>query len=161
MAHPFAKALVAAALGFALVAPAHAQDGPLAAARDLYSSARYDDALSIMNGLLPQDSKNPANRRTIEKYRSLCLLALGRNAEAEVAIAAVVASDPMYLPTETEAAPRVRTAFSEVRQRQLPDIARARYATAKAAFDRKEFASAEQQFRELLRLIDDHVMLVI
>jgi TonB family protein len=61
----------------------------------------------------------------------------------------------MYLPTETEASPRVRTAFSEVRQRQLPEIARTRYAAAKASFDRKEFPVAEQQFRELLRLIDD------
>ena len=61
----------------------------------------------------------------------------------------------MYQPTETEASPRVRTAFSEVRQRQLPDIARTRYASAKASFDRKDYAGAEQQFRELLRLIDD------
>ncbi len=76
-------------------------------------------------------------------------------AEAEAAIAVVVASDPMYQPTETEASPRVRTAFSEVRQRQLPDIARTRYASAKSAFDRKDYQSAEQQFRELLRLIDD------
>jgi hypothetical protein len=152
---PFANALVAAALGFTLVGPAQAQDGPLAAARDLYSSARYDEALALLNGLRPQEANNPTNLRSIEQYRSLCLLALGRNAEAEVAIAAVVASDPMYLPSETEAAPRVRTAFSEVRQRQLPDIARTRYATAKASFDRKEFAVAEQQFRDLLRLIDD------
>jgi hypothetical protein len=152
---PFANAFVAAALGFALVAPAQAQDGPLAAARDLYSAARYDEALAMLNGLRPQESNNPTNLRAIEQYRSLCLLALGRAAEAEVAIAAVVASDPMYVPSETEAAPRVRTAFSEVRQRQLPDIARTRYAAAKAAFDRKEFAVAEQQFRDLLRLIDD------
>lgn len=61
----------------------------------------------------------------------------------------------MYQPTETEASPRVRTAFSEVRQRQLPDIARTRYASAKSSFDKKDYASAEQQFRELLRLIDD------
>jgi len=152
---PFANALVAAALGFTLVAPAQAQDGPLAAARDLYASARYDEALAMLNGLRPQESNNPTNLRSIEQYRSLCLLALGRAAEAEVAIAAVVASDPMYLPSETEASPRVRTAFSEVRQRQLPDIARTRYAAAKSAFDRKEFAIAEQQFRDLLRLIDD------
>ena len=57
----------------------------------------------------------------------------------------------MYQPSETEASPRVRAAFSEVRQRQLPDIARTRYASAKAAFDRKDYAAAEQQFRELLR----------
>ena len=49
----------------------------------------------------------------------------------------VVASDPMYQPTETEASPRVRTAFSEVRQRQLPDIARTRYASAKSSFDQE------------------------
>ena len=135
--------------------PALAQDGPLAVARDLYASARYDEALAMLNGVRQQESGNPINLRSIEQYRSLCLLALGRGAEAEAAIAVVVASDPMYQPTETEASPRVRTAFSEVRQRQLPDIARTRYASAKAAFDRKDYPAAEQQFRELLRLIDD------
>ena len=148
---PIAHAL----LVFSLAAPAAAQEGPIAAARDLYSAARYDEALAMLNGLRPQESGNPMAMRAIEQYRSLCLLALGRGTEAEAAIAAVVAADPMYLPTETEASPRVRTAFSEVRQRQLPDIARARYASAKGAFDRRDFPAAEQQFRELLRLIDD------
>ena len=154
------KGFVVAALGISLGGPladlAMAQEpGPLTAARDLYASARYDEALALLNGLRPQESGNTANLRSIEQYRSLCLLALGRTAEAEVAIAAVVAADPMYLPTETEAAPRVRSAFSEVRQRQLPDIARSRYGAAKAAFDRKDYASAEPQFRDLLRLMDD------
>ncbi len=143
------------ALAAGLATPALAQDGPLAVARDLYASARYDEALAMLNGVRQQESANPINLRSIEQYRSLCLLALGRGAEAEAAIAVVVASDPMYQPTETEASPRVRTAFSEVRQRQLPDIARTRYASAKSSFDKKDYASAEQQFRELLRLIDD------
>jgi TonB family protein len=151
-----AAMMVGAALMGTAAAPAMAQEGgPLAAARDLYASARYDEALAMLNGLRPQETGNTVNLRSIEQYRSLCLLALGRSAEAEVAIAAVVASDPMYLPTETEASPRVRSAFSEVRQRQLPEIARTRYAAAKAAFDRKEFPAAEQQFRDLLKLIDD------
>jgi hypothetical protein len=132
-----------------------AQEGPLGMARDLYASARYDEALAMLNGVRQQESANPVNLRYIEQYRSLCLLALGRGAEAEAAIAVVVASDPMYLPSETEASPRVRSAFSEVRQRQLPDIARTRYASAKSAFDRKDYPAAEQQFRDLLRLIDD------
>lgn len=151
----FANQLAAAAVVLTLATPALAQESPLATARELYASARYDEALAMLNGLRPQESNNPTNLRSIEQYRSLCLLALGRGAEAEVAIAAVVASDPMYLPSETEASPRVRSAFSEVRQRQLPDIARTRYADAKALFDRKEFAAAEQHFRDLLRLIDD------
>jgi hypothetical protein len=145
---------LAAVLAAGSAAPALAQ-GPLDVARDLYASARYDEALAMLNGVRQQESTNPVNLRSIEQYRSLCLLALGRGAEAEAAIAVVVASDPMYQPTETEASPRVRTAFSEVRQRQLPDIARTRYASAKASFDRKEYAAAEQQFRELLLLIDD------
>ena len=46
-------------------------------------------------------------------------------------------------------------AFTDVRKRLLPDIARSRYADAKASFDRKEFPQAEQQFRNLLALLDD------
>jgi hypothetical protein len=158
MTRRFANGLVAFIIVGCTASPALAQDGPLATARELYSAARYDEALAMLNGLRPQESANAANLRSIEQYRSLCLLALGRGAEAEAAIAAVVASDPMYQPSETEASPRVRAAFSEVRQRQLPDIARSRYATAKATFDRKDFVAAEQQFRELLRLIDDPEM---
>jgi TonB family protein len=140
-------------LAGSLASPAAAQDNPLNTARELYASARYDEALLVLNGLRP--GPGGGDLKSIEQYRSLCLLALGRGAEAEAAIAAVVSADPMYLPSEAEASPRVRTAFSDVRQRQLPEIARARYAAAKATFDRKHFAQAEQQFRELLRLIDD------
>ena len=147
------RTLVNLMLAGCLAAPAVAQD-QLAAARELYASARYDEALALLNGLRP-DGSNTTELRSIEQYRSLCLLALGRGTEAEAAIAAVVAADPMYLPSETEASPRVRTAFSEVRQRALPDIVRSRYATAKATFDRKDHVAAEQQFRDLLRLLDD------
>lgn len=150
MKRTFAMLLLAGCLA----APAAAQQSPLAAARELYASARYDEALLMLNGLRPREN-GPGELKTIEQYRSLCLLALGRTDEAEAAIAAVVAADPMYLPSESEASPRVRGAFSEVRQRQLPEIARARYATAKAAYDRKDLPSAERQFRDLLRLIDD------
>jgi hypothetical protein len=155
MTRGFGTVLLGSSLMLAVAAPSLAQDGPLAVARDLYASARYDEALAMLNGVRQQESGNPVNLRSIEQYRSLCLLALGRGAEAEAAIAVVVASDPMYQPTETEASPRVRTAFSEVRQRQLPDIARTRYAAAKSSFDKKDYPVAEQQFRELLRLIDD------
>jgi TonB family protein len=142
-------------VGLGVSAAAQDTNNPLATARDLYSAARYDEALAMLNGLRPQETANAANLRSIELYRSLCLLALGRSAEAEAAIAAVVASDPMSQPNETDASPRVRAAFSEVRQRQLPEIARSRYATAKLTFDRKDYPAAEQQFRDLLKLIDD------
>jgi TonB family protein len=141
----------------ALAAPASAQQASLNAARDLYASARYDEALAVLNSMQPV-SGGSADRRAIEQYRSLCLLALGRGVEAESAIAAVVTVDPLFVPGESDTSPRVRAAFSDVRQRLLPEIARSRYATAKATFDRKEHAVAERQFAELLSLLDDPQM---
>jgi hypothetical protein len=132
------------------------QSGPLSAARDLYASARYDEALAVLNGL-PVSGESP-DRKSIQQYRSLCLLALGRGPEAENAIAAVVTVDPLFVPAESDASPRVRSAFSEVRQRLLPDIATARYAAAKALFDRKDYVDAEPSFRELLALLNDPQM---
>src|SRR6188474_193778 len=155
------RILVTVSMVVALASPAHAQlrdgrDNPLTAARDLYASARYDEALAVLNGL-PADN-TIADRKSIEQYRSLCLLALGRGSEAESAIAAVVTADPLFMPGETDASPRVRTAFSEVRQRLLPQITANRYSAAKAAFDRKEYDSAQTQFRELITLLEDPQM---
>jgi TonB family protein len=125
-------------------------------ARDLYASARYDEALAVLNDLRPADTGTTvSDRKSIEQYRSLCLLALGRGPEAESAIAAVVTADPSYQPGEVEASPRVRAAFSDVRRRVLPEIASSRYADAKTLFDRKEYASAAQQFRQVIALLDD------
>jgi tetratricopeptide (TPR) repeat protein len=142
------------------VAPATAQvrsGNPLAEARELYASARYDEALAVLNGLRRDDAPVP-ERRSIAQYRSLCLLALGRGEEAEEAIAAVITADPMFQPSEADAAPRVRAAFSDVRLKLLPEIAAARYTEAKAVFDRKDHVAAERHFRELLRLLDDPQM---
>ena len=146
-------------IGAATTVAAQERDGnSIGVARELYASARYDEALAMLNGLRPSDSAQPSERRMIEQYRSLCLLALGRGTEAESAIAAVVTADPFFLPTESEASPRVRTAFTDVRLRLLPGLATSRYGAAKQAFDRKEHAVAEKQFRELIILLDDPQM---
>ena len=143
-------------MGMALPAAAQfdgsAPQGPLNTAKDLYASARYDEALSVLNGLRIGES---ADRRSVEQYRSLCLLALGRASEAETAIAAVVTADPTYRPAESDTAPRVRATFADVRKRMLPELATARYQSAKAAYDRKEWAASERQFRTVLDLLDD------
>jgi TonB family protein len=156
-----ARILVTASMVVALAAPAYAQlrdgrENPLTAARDLYASARYDEALAVLSGL-PSDVV-ATDRKSIEQYRSLCLLALGRSSEAEGAIAAVITADPLFVPGEADASPRVRAAFSEVRQRLLPQIASTRYVAAKAAFDRKDYSLAESQFRSLLALLEDPQM---
>ena len=128
------------------------------AARELYAAARYDEALVILDGLRPSGDPALGERKMIEQYRSLCLLALGRDDEAEAAIAAVVRVDPFYQPSEAEASPRVRSTFADVRQRLLPDLASSRYAEARQAYDRKQFAEAAAGFRELVLLLDDPQM---
>src|SRR5262245_49080613 len=92
-----AIALVIAAI---ISIPAKALDS-LTAARDLYAAAEYEDALAVLNRLQPTASA-PDERRTIEQYRAYCLLALGRSADAEKAIAAVVAATPLYKPSGAE-----------------------------------------------------------
>ena len=138
------------------VAPAYAgaQDSDLSAARDLYASAAYDDALAVLNRL--RASAHPATQsRAIEQYRAFCLLALGRAADAEQAIEAVVAAEPSFQPGEGDVSPRIRLAFTSVRRRMLPSIIQQRYAAAKAAFDRKEFAAAADGFTQVLGALSD------
>jgi tetratricopeptide (TPR) repeat protein len=130
-----------------------AQDS-LSAARDLYASAAYEDALAVLSrlnvaGLRPDDG------RTADQYRALCLLALGKTAEASQAIEAVVAGQPLYRPSQGEVSPRVRAAFSDVRQRVLPGLVQQRYAQYKVAFDRKDYQTSSAGFNELLALYAD------
>ncbi len=135
-----------------MVAPVRADQDSVAAARDLYASAAYEDALALLNRL--PGSNRVDEKKAIEQYRAFCLLALGRAAEAEHAIESVVAADPTYRPS-VELSPRVRAAFADVRRRILPSIIQQKYAQAKAAYDRKEFASAAEQFGDVLETMKD------
>lgn len=150
------KLLLTIVLLIIAATPVAGQDA-LASARDLYSSARYDEALAALNAMrgVSENGVRPSDIRAVEQVRSLCLLALGRSSEAEEAIAAVVTVDPFYQPGDADAAPRVRTAFRDVRRRMLPDIATERYTSAKAMYDRKEFVAAADQFKQVITLIED------
>ena len=77
-------ASLAAALVFA-ASGASAQEGDLAAARELYASASYDDALTVLNKL--RSSDHPASQaRAIEQYRAFCLLKPIARSSASVAV---------------------------------------------------------------------------
>jgi tetratricopeptide (TPR) repeat protein len=139
-------------------AGASAQEGDLAAARELYASASYDDALAVLNRLRSTD--HPAGQsRAIEQYRAFCLLALGRAADAQQAIEAVIVAEPNYQPNENEVSPRVRSAFADVRRRMLPGIIQQKYALAKTAFDRKDFKAAATGFSQVLVALADPAVL--
>ena len=133
--------------------PTRAADS-LSEARDLYAAAEYEVALKLLDQMQP-GSHAPDERRAIEQYRAYCLLALGRSADAEQAIEAVVAATPLYKPSGADASPRVRTAFAEVRRRVLPGIIQEKYAAAKMAFDRKNFSVAASLFTEVVDAMAD------
>ena len=131
----------------------HAQE-TVAAARDLYTSANYEDALVVLSRLDSPGSQ-PSDRMAINQYRAFCLLALGRMPEAERAIEAVLTVDLLYRPSDAAMSPRLRSAFAGVRQRILPSIVQQEYARAKTAFDRGDFPSAIAQFDRVLQALAD------
>ncbi len=135
-------------------APSPAQD-PLSAAKDHYAAAEYEKALGALDEAKKAPGVAPPTLLAIERYRALCLLALGRKPEAERAIEAVLDLDPFYVPGDDDAAPWVQAAFREVRRRVLPATLQQRYGRGKQAFERKEYAAADRAFADVLRMLND------
>jgi hypothetical protein len=138
-------AVVAFVLG---TAPAlHAQT--LMAARELYASAEYNEALTMLDSL--SERPNPTeDQRTVQLYRTLCLLAVGRRADADKAIETMVSHDPLYRPAVDDIPPRMRSAFTDTRKRLLPSILQQKYMEAKSAFDKEDFKAATDGFKQVL-----------
>jgi TonB family protein len=131
----------------------HGQDR-IAAARELYASAQYDQALAALDRLSSDAAASPDERQSIDLYRTLCLFAVGRRDEADRAIETIIARDPLYRLAD-DLSPRTRTAFSDAKKRLLPTIVQQQYAEAKSAFDRKEFVAAVGGFRRVLDALND------
>src|SRR5215831_4021452 len=126
----------------------------LQTAQALYASASYDEALAMLERLQKQPLP-PADALELQQNRALCLLALGRNTDAEQALAAVVKTDPTYRPPEATTAPRVRTMFKDVRSKLLASLIVTVYNDARAAYDQKQFADALKGFRQVQALVAD------
>lgn len=130
---------------------------PLAAVKALYASAAYEEALSAIDKVRSAPP-GAGDTRGLDQYRAFCLLALGRDADATKALEDLVTADPFFLPDPNEVSPRVLTLFHGVRKRLLSGTMQARYAMAKATYDRKEFAAAADQFTRVLVLMNDEDM---
>jgi len=132
----------------------YAADASLAAARDLYVSASYDDALAML-GTLSNGSRSIEERQAIDLYRTLCLFALGKTADADRVIEAMLLRDPLYRAGDEELSPRVESAFQTARRRILPSVIQQKYGEAKAAFDKQDWATASSGFSDVLKAIAD------
>jgi len=141
-------------ISIAFSARTYAAEGTLAAARDLYVSASYDDALTML-GALAGGTKSVEEQQSIDLYRTLCLVALGRAADADRVIEGMLMRQPLYRASSEELSPRVQSAFQNARKRMLPSLIQREYAEAKDAFDKQNWPVASAGFDEVLKSIAD------
>ena len=134
---------------------AAAAQNDLGEAKAKYEEAAYEDALTT---LTKASASTTADRVQLEQYRALCLIALGRIAEAERAVAALVDADPTYLPPSSVASPRVLAMVAEIRRTELPGVARRVLDSGRAAYEAKDIPRAQRQFDLLLKVLDDPIM---
>jgi hypothetical protein len=127
-----------------------AQDS-LGAAKDLYASAAYEDALSTLSRL--DGATSPDIARQVDEYRAFCLYALGRTREAESIAESIIRKEPLARLDAADASPRLELMFTDVRKRLLPSLIRDRYRVARSALDLKSFAVAEPPLTEARLMI--------
>ena len=125
----------------------------LSAARDLYASAAFEDALSLLTRLNGGVSNTPEIARQIDEYRAFCLYALGRTVEAESVVESIIRKEPLVRLDAADASPRVEMMFTNVRKRLLPSLIRERFQAVKSVLDEKDFTSAEPHLAEARRMI--------
>jgi hypothetical protein len=129
---------------------ARANQELLASAKSLYESASYEAALSELSAI---DSKEIID--TVDTYRALCLLGLGRTRDAERALEVIVARKPLLMLSESEYSPRLVAMFRDVRRRALPGAAQQLYSAAKTDYDNKNYAAAATGFKQMIQVIAD------
>jgi TonB family protein len=134
-----------------MVAALYANQDPVPNVRELYLSADYEGALTVLDLL---DRPTSDRHAELADYRVLCLLALDRRDEARRAIRAIVERDPAHRLSEVQASPRMQTAFQNLRKAVLPEIVQQMYAEAKAKFDKHD-PSAADTFDRLMTLLGD------
>ena len=141
--------MVSLALGIGAVS-LDAQD-TLTAAKDLYASAAYEDALATLGRL--DGATSATVSRQIDEYRAFCLFALGRTDEAESVAEALVRRQPLATLDTADTSPRLERMFSDVQKRLLPSLIREQFRTARSEIDRKNFSTAEPPLTEARLMI--------
>ena len=142
------KALVILGLLIASVPGALAAQDPLLAAKDLYASASYEEALTALAGI---ESSGTEIARQVDMYRAFSLYALGRTAEAETVAESLIRREPLV--ELEEAAPRIEAMFQNVRKRLLPVLIRTEYRTARTDLDQKNPESAKARLTDARRML--------
>ena len=120
----------------------------LASAKSLYESASYEAALSEFSAIQTSELAD-----TVDTYKALCLLGLGRVRDAEQALELVVTRRPLLVLNDAEYSPRVVALFREVRKKALPAAAQQLYMAARTDYENKKYDVAAAGFKQALQVI--------
>ncbi len=143
--------VIVALVAIVWVWPYPADAGDLPAAKALYASASYEEALARLGPAgADQEAVVEANQ-----LRALCLLALGRTTEAESAVERILLHDPAYVVPAAEVSPKLVALFNDVRRRSLPLLARAAYERGKAHVEARHWTRAASEFERMMSLLAD------
>jgi TonB family protein len=112
----------------------------------LYAAAEYDKALEVIASL---------DNLEAQQYKALCLLALGRTADASTAIETLVNASPTFVPSSDDAPPRFVELVTKVRQKLLPTIARRVFTEGRERYNEKQNDEALKRFSLVLTLVKD------
>ncbi len=132
---------------------ARAADEPLADAKALFAAASFDGALAALDRL---DSANGGRPEALE-YKALCLLALGRSADAQKITETLVTTVPTFAPADADLSPRFVELLTETRRRMVPVIARKLFADAREQYRAKNHADAQRTFEMVVTLASDGI----
>jgi len=125
--------------------------GGLSAARALYATAAYEEALASLSA--PEPGADP---NQVDEYRALCYLALGQGPAAEQALERILNRAPAYALNELDVSPKLVTMFQTVKHNVIPAIARKLYTEAKSNFESADFTQAASKFRLLMAAVDEN-----
>ncbi len=114
--------------------------------KSLYAAAEYDKALALAA---------PLDTLEAQQYEALCLLALGRQADASAAIEELVTDAPTFIPSPEDAPPRFVDLVSKIRQKMLPVIARRTFTEGRELYAEKRNDEAILRFSLVLKLLSD------
>jgi hypothetical protein len=148
------RTIVLVGVMLASAAAASAQN-TLEAAKDLYASAAYEEALSTLSKLDDGAKGTPAAQRQVDEYRAFCLYALGRTSEAESVAETLIRREPLARLDAADASPRLEAMFAAVQKRILPGLIRDQYRNLRGMLDQKQFAAAEPRLVETRSILSE------
>ena len=121
---------------------AQVSDAVEARARTLYEAAAYEEALTLLDN---------ATQPPAQKYRALCLLALGRQSDAKATLEALVTAAPDFAVGE-DVPPRFVTMLDQARAQLLPSILRGLLTEGRQHYQAQEYEQARPVFERMVAL---------